>query len=460
MAKIGVVGAGYVGLVTGGCFADLGNNVTCIDVDANRIATLRQGRLPIYEPGLEELIARNVAAGRLHFTQEYSEGIAGADFAFIAVGTPSGASGEADMRYCESAARSIAQAMTGPLIIVNKSTMPIGAGDWVTGIVRRELREPCDFGVVSNPEFLREGAAVGDFFHPDRIVLGATDPAAAEVVAELYRPLNAPVLITDMRTAEMVKYASNAFLATKISFINEIASICEQLGADVKDVARGMGYDRRIGAGFLDAGLGYGGSCFPKDVRALEYMASMHNCHPQLLRAVMEINRDVRRTFVAKLRRALGSLEGRTIGILGLAFKPNTDDLRDAPALELIHLLQHEGARTRAYDPAAMLGARPLLNEDVYFARDPYDAAEGCDAIALVTEWNEFKELDMRRIHQLMRTPILVDGRNIYDPDEMVRIGFRYLGMGRQSHVDGRDGRGDWGSDSEELADHPAPSTI
>jgi len=444
LAKIGVAGAGYVGLVTGACFADLGNDVTCIDVDAKRIATLRQGRVPIYEPRLEELISHNVAAGRLHFTEQYSEGIAGADFAFIAVGTPSGASGEADMRYCESAARSIAQAMTGPLVIVNKSTMPIGAGDWVTGIVRRELRQPCEFGVVSNPEFLREGAAVSDFFGPDRIVLGATDRAAAEIVAELYRPLNAPVLITDMRTAEMVKYASNAFLATKISFINEIAAICDQLGADVKDVARGMGYDRRIGAGFLEAGLGYGGSCFPKDVRALEYMASIHGCHPQLLRAVMEINRDVRRNFVQKLRVALGSLEGRTIGILGLAFKPNTDDLRDAPALELIHLLQHEGAQTRAYDPAAMDNAKPLLNENVYFARDPYDLATECDAVALVTEWNEFKELDMRRLFQLMRSPVLLDGRNIYDPDEMVRIGFRYFGMGRQSRQDGRDGEAEW----------------
>jgi len=459
LAKIGVVGAGYVGLVTGACFSDLGNDVTCIDVDANRIATLKQGHLPIYEPGLEELIARNVAAGRLRFTNDYAEGIPGADFAFIAVGTPSGASGEADMRYCESAARSIAQAMTGPLIIVNKSTMPIGAGDWVTSIVRKELREPWEFGVVSNPEFLREGAAVSDFFNPDRVVLGATDRRAAEVVSELYRPLNTTVLITDMRSSEMVKYASNAFLATKISFINEIAAICEQLGADVKDVARGMGYDRRIGAGFLDAGLGYGGSCFPKDVRALEYMASIHGCHPQLLRAVMEINRDVRRSFIAKLRTELGSLEGRTIGVLGLAFKPNTDDLRDAPALELIHLLQHEGAQTRAYDPAAMTNARPMLGDDVYFARDPYDLATGCDAIALVTEWNEFKELDMRRIHQAMRMPVLLDGRNIYDPDEMVRIGFGYFGMGRQSHVDELDGRSDWAPDAEPVEEQAAQHT-
>ncbi len=439
MATIAVVGVGYAGLVTGACFADLGNSVTCLDIDVERIATLRAGRLPIYEPGLEELVARNAAAGRLRFTTQYSEAIGGVEFAFIAVGTPSGAAGEADIRYCEAAARSIARAMTGPLIIVNKSTMPIGAGDWITSIVRRELAEPWEFGVVSNPEFLREGSAVSDFFGPDRIVLGATDDAAAEAVADLYRPLKAPMLITDMRTAEMVKYASNAFLATKISFINEIAAICERLGADVTQVARGMGYDRRIGAAFLDAGLGYGGSCLPKDVSALEYMASVHGAHPQLLRAVMEINRDVRRDFIQKLRGALGSLEGRTVGILGLSFKPNTDDLRDAPSLEVIHLLQHEGASIRAYDPAAMEHARAAL-ANVHFAADPYDAATGCDALALVTEWNEFKELDMERVRQGMKTPILVDGRNVYDPDEMARLGFRYIGMGRQSREETHDG--------------------
>jgi UDPglucose 6-dehydrogenase len=430
-----------VGLVTGACFADLGNSVTCLDVDTSRIEKLRSGRLPIYEPGLEELVARNVTGGRLCFSSEYADAIPRAEFAFIAVGTPSGAVGEADMQYCEASARSIARAMTGPIIIVNKSTVPIGAGDWITSIVRREMPHPWDFGVVSNPEFLREGAAVGDFFGPDRIVLGATDTAAAAAVAELYRPLRAPVIITDLRTAEMVKYASNAFLATKISFINEIAAICDRLGADVTQVARGMGFDKRIGAAFLDAGLGYGGSCFPKDVRALEHMASIHGAHPQLLRAVMDINRDVRRDFIQKMRTALGSLDGRTVGILGLSFKPNTDDLRDAPALEVIHLLQQEGADIRAFDPAAMEQARLLLR-NVYFGTDPYDTATGCDALALVTEWNEFKELDMARLRQLMRTPVLLDGRNIYDPDEMVRLGFQYVGMGRQGRdpasLDGR----------------------
>jgi UDPglucose 6-dehydrogenase len=422
-------------LVTGACFADLGNQVTCIDIDPARIESLKRGEIPIYEPGLEELVQRNAASGRLNFTTEYSEGVPGSEFAFIAVGTPSGASGEADMQYCEAAARSIAQTATGSIIIVNKSTMPIGAGNSVANIARQAVTDGNAVNVVCNPEFLREGSAIADFLHPDRVVLGAAERSAAEKVAELYRPLNAPVLITDMRTAEMVKYASNAFLATKISFINEIAGICERLGADVTQVAQGMGFDRRIGRNFLDAGLGYGGSCFPKDVRALEYMASIHGSHPQLLRAVMEINRDVRRSVVQKLRGALGGLDGRTIGILGLAFKPNTDDLRDAPALEIIHLLRTEGASIRTFDPAAMEHAKALAG-DVYFAADPYEVAEGCHAIALITEWNEFKELDMTRIRNAMVTPILFDGRNIYDPVEMARIGFRYLGMGRGSQLE------------------------
>jgi UDPglucose 6-dehydrogenase len=340
------------------------------------------------------------------------------------------------MRYCEAAARSIAEAATGDITIINKSTMPIGAGDIVTNIARGVMGDRFAVSVVCNPEFLREGSAINDFLHPDRVVLGSSDQLAAERVAELYRPLNAPVLITDMRTAEMVKYASNAFLATKISFINEIAGICERLGADVTQVAQGMGFDRRIGRGFLDAGLGYGGSCFPKDVRALEYMASIHGSHPQLLRAVMEINRDARRSVVQKLRGALGTLDRATIGVLGLAFKPNTDDLRDAPALEIIHLLQTEGATIRVFDPAAMDHAQRILS-DVYFADDPYELAQGCDAIALITEWNEFKELDMARLRRAMTGRVLFDGRNIYEPGQMARLGFHYLAVGRQHTDDG-----------------------
>jgi UDPglucose 6-dehydrogenase len=434
VSKITVVGTGYVGLVTGACLADLGNEVTGIDIDATKIALLQGGELPIYEPQLEEIVGRNLAAGRLRFTTDYASGLAGTEFVFIAVNTPSGPEGEANLRYARAAATAIAQHLTAPAIVVNKSTMPIGTGDWVANILERCAASDITCAVVSNPEFLREGSAVADFLHPDRVVLGANDRRTAERVAALYAPLNCPIMITDIRTAEMIKYASNAFLATKISFINEISAICERLGADVREVARGMGYDRRIGAAFLDAGVGYGGSCFPKDVRALEYMASIHGSHPQLLRTVMDINRDQRRQLLGKLRGVLGSLEERTVGVLGLAFKPDTDDLRDAPALEIIPLLQHEGARVRAYDPAAMLKARALLR-DVTYARDAYEAAEGCHAVLLVTEWNEFKQLDMRRLRALMTFPLLVDGRNIYEPTRMTDLGFIYVGVGRSQPV-------------------------
>jgi UDPglucose 6-dehydrogenase len=434
VARISVVGTGYVGLVTGACFADLGNEVACIDIDAAKIALLQQGTLPIYEPQLEEVVQRNLRAGRLRFTTDYASGLAGAEFVFIAVNTPSGPEGEADMDQVRAAATAIGEHLTNSAIIVNKSTMPIGAGDWVAQILEKRVAPGIEFAVVSNPEFLREGSAVADFLNPDRVVLGASDRAAAERVAELYAPLKCPIMITDTRTAEMIKYASNAFLATKISFINEISAICERLGADVRQVAQGMGYDRRIGAAFLEAGVGYGGSCFPKDVRALEHMASVHGSHPQLLRTVMDINRDQRRLVIQKLRYVLGSLQERVVGILGLSFKPNTDDLRDAPALEIIHLLRHEGAHLRAYDPAAMPKARALLT-DVTFGRDAYEAVAGCHAVVLVTEWNEFKQLDMRRVRAAMAFPLLVDGRNIYDPDAMTRLGFIYCGIGRRQPV-------------------------
>jgi UDPglucose 6-dehydrogenase len=431
LARIAVVGTGYVGLVTAACFADLGHEVAGIDVDAHKIARLQQKDVPLYEPRLEEIVARNLEAGRLRFTTDYVEGLQDAQFVFIAVGTPSGMGGEADMSACESVAREIAHTATADLIIVNKSTMPIGSGERLDRIIREELVHPVQIRIVSNPEFTAEGTAVEDFFNPDRVVLGSSDPEAAAAVATLYQPLNTALLVTDIRTAEMVKYASNAFLATRISFMNEIAAICEQLGADVKQVADGMGFDPRIGSrSYLNAGLGYGGSCFPKDVSALEYMASVHGAHPQLLRAVMEINRDVRRAAVQKLRDALGTLQGMEVGVLGLSFKPNTDDIREAPSIELIHLLQHEGARVRAYDPVAMAAARAHLPQ-VDLVETPYDLADGSDAVVLVTEWNEFRELDMARIRQTMRTPVLLDGRNIYDPRRMAELGFRYLGMGR-----------------------------
>jgi UDPglucose 6-dehydrogenase len=430
MRDICVIGVGYVGLVTGTCFADLGHQVTCVDVDVSKIDKLRAGVMPIYEPGLEEVVRRNAQAGRLHFTTSYEEGLAEAEFAFIAVGTPQGSGGEADLKYVRAAARSIAQTARKPLIIVNKSTVPIGTGDWVADIVRRHQPESVDFSVVSNPEFLREGSAISDFMHPDRIVLGSLDPEAAAQVAQLYLSLRAPIMITDLRTAEMIKYASNAFLAARISFINEIASICETLGADVKEVAVGMGYDKRIGPSFLDAGIGYGGSCFPKDVEALAHMAAVHGCHPQLLRAVMDINRDQRRQVVHKLRDMLGTLDEKVIGILGLAFKPNTDDMREAPSVELIHLLQSEGARVQVYDPVAMVNARHYL-QDVTLCQDAYEVAADADALVVATEWNEFKHLSLPRLKRAMRQPIVVDGRNIYDPDQMKALDFVYRGMGR-----------------------------
>ncbi|MBI2941184.1 MAG: UDP-glucose/GDP-mannose dehydrogenase family protein [Chloroflexi bacterium] len=431
MAEICVIGVGYVGLVTGTCFADLGNDVICLDVDEAKIDKLRGGHLPIFEPGLEELLQRNAQAGRLRFTTDYAEALARAEFVFIAVGTPSGVDGEADLRHVRAAAERIAVLVHRPLILINKSTVPIGAGDWVTTIVQRSQPEPIPFAVVSNPEFLREGSAVHDFLAPDRIVLGSADPEAARRVAELYAPLKTPMVITDIRTAEMIKYASNSFLATKISFMNEIATICEPLGADVKMVARGMGHDRRIGPHYLDAGLGWGGSCFGKDVRALEFMAATHGCHPQLLRAVMEINRDQRHRLIQKLRGALGgSLDRMEIGVLGLSFKPNTDDMRDAPSLTVIHQLQREGARVRAYDPAAMPVAARLLHE-VYLAANPYEAATGADAVVICTEWNEFKQLDLPRLRGLMLRPVVVDGRNMYEPERMRELGFVYHCVGR-----------------------------
>ena len=430
MRKICVIGVGYVGLVTGTCFGDLGHQVTCVDVDDAKIEKLRRGVLPIYEPGLEEVVRRNLQAGRLAFTSSYREAIDGSEFAFIAVGTPQGSGGEADLKYVRSAAQSIAEVMDHPLIIVNKSTVPIGTGDWVSDIVRRHQPEPVEFSVVSNPEFLREGAAINDFMHPDRIVLGSLDAEAAAQVAQLYLSLRAPIMITDLRTAEMIKYASNAFLATRISFINEIASICEALGADVKEVAVGMGYDKRIGPDFLDAGIGYGGSCFPKDVQALAHMAAVHGCHPQLLRAVMDINRDQRREVVHKLRALLGTLDEKVVGVLGLAFKPNTDDMREAPSVELIHLLQSEGARIRAYDPVAMVNADHYLR-DVTLCQDAYEVAQDSDALVIITEWNEFKHLSLPRLKEVMRQPIVVDGRNIYEVDQMKALGFTYRGVGR-----------------------------
>jgi len=430
MKQITVVGVGYVGLVTAACFADLGNLVIALDVNQEKVEGLKHGKLPIYEPGLKELVDHNVRAGRLSFTTSYPESLNETEFVFIAVGTPSGVDGDADLQYVETAARDIAENMTGPLVIINKSTVPVGTGDWVADIIRRHQKQPIPFSVVSCPEFLREGSAIADFMQPYRTVLGSLDREAAEKVAQLHLPLRAPIVITDLRTAEMIKYASNAFLATKISFINEIANICECLGADVKEVAIGMGYDARIGKHFLDAGIGYGGSCFPKDVKALAYMAAEKGRHPQLLYTIMEINDDRREMAVAHIKEMLGDLNGKVIGLLGLSFKPNTDDMRDAPSITVAQKLQAGGAIIRAYDPVAMEVARPLLS-GVEMMPDPYTLAKDCDAIVVMTEWNEFKQLDRARIRDLMHQPVIYDGRNIYEPAEMVRAGFIYRGVGR-----------------------------
>jgi UDPglucose 6-dehydrogenase len=431
MKQICVIGVGYVGIVTGACFADLGNRVIALDVNEQRVANLKNGIMPIYEPGLEELVMRNVRAGRLSFTTDYAEAVNGTEFAFIAVGTPSAVSGEADLQYVAAAAKSIAENMTAPLVIINKSTVPVGTGDWVADIVRRSQKTPIDFAVVSCPEFLREGSAISDFSQPHRTVLGSTDKDAAHKVAQLHLPLRAPIVITDLRTAEMIKYASNAFLATKISFINEIANICEALGADVKEVAAGMGYDARIGRHFLDAGLGWGGSCFPKDVLALAYMAEEAGLDPRILNTVMEVNYERRKTAVEHTRAMIGgSLKDKTIGLLGLAFKPNTDDMRDAPAIDIAQELTTAGAVVRAYDPVAMEVARAILPAVEMF-KDPYSMAEGCDALMVITEWNEFKQLDLDKLKRLLRNPVIYDGRNIYDPQIMKTQGFTYRAIGR-----------------------------
>jgi UDPglucose 6-dehydrogenase len=431
MSKICVIGTGYVGLVTGTCFADLGNEVTCLDIDNERIANLKAGIMPIYEPGLEQLVKQNVIAERLIFTTDYESALEGAEYAFIAVGTPSGNDGEADLKFVRSAAEAIADHVKESILVINKSTVPVGTGDWVAEVInRRRNGNPLKFSVVSNPEFLREGSAINDFMNPDRVVLGSVDVEAAEKVAQLYQPLRCTIMTTDLRTAEMIKYASNAFLATRISFINEIANICEELGADVREVARGMGLDKRIGPQFLDAGLGWGGSCFPKDVKALEHMAVLHGTQPQLLQAVMEINRNQRRRAVMKLRKALNSLNEKTIGVLGIAFKPNTDDIRDAAAIEIIHLLQNEGAHVRAYDPQAMENAANVFR-NVTLCENPYQVAEKADALILATEWNEFKQLDFKKLKTIMKQPVILDGRNQWDAESLRAIGFTYMGIGR-----------------------------
>jgi len=430
--NICVVGTGYVGLVTGAVFADLGNDVVCVDKAGEKIQGLKQGRMPIYEPGLEEMVARNVADRRLAFTIDLAEGVRRAEIIFIAVGTPAKPNGETDLSAVEEVARGIGCAMDRYKVVVNKSTVPVGTGDLVREIIQKHQAAPAEFDVVSNPEFLREGSAIEDTLRPDRIVIGAPNQQVAMMLLELYAPLERPMIITDVPSAEMIKYASNAFLAAKISFINTIANICELAGADVSQVIKGMGLDHRIGPTFLQAGLGFGGACLPKDSESLVQTAAALGYDFKFLKAVVEVNRERALLLVEKIRKVLGPLEGKLIGVLGLAFKPNTDDMREAKSVEVIRLLHEAGAELRAYDPVASENAKPLLPASVRYCAAAYEVAEGADALVLVTEWNEFRFLNLERLRAAMRRPLIVDGRNLYEPERMRRIGFEYHSMGRK----------------------------
>ncbi|WP_448501120.1 UDP-glucose dehydrogenase family protein [Sphingomonas sp.] len=432
--RIVMIGSGYVGLVSGACFADFGHEVVCVDKDEGKIAKLREGGIPIFEPGLDALVAKNVAAGRLSFTTDLAGPVGEADVVFIGVGTPTRrGDGHADLSYVYGAAREIASALKKFTVIVTKSTVPVGTGDEVERIVR-ETNPAADFAVASNPEFLREGAAIEDFKRPDRIVVGIEDERARGPMEQVYRPLylnKSPVLFTRRRTSELIKYAANAFLALKITFINEIADLCEKVGADVQEVSRGIGLDNRIGSKFLHAGPGYGGSCFPKDTLALVKTAQDHDSPLRLIETTVAVNDQRKRAMARKVTAAMGGdVRGRTIGVLGLTFKPNTDDMREAPAISIVQALTDAGAKVRAYDPEGMEAAKPLLG-DIDYAESAYQAAEGADALVLVTEWDAFRALDLKRLRDRMANPLLVDLRNVYSPAEARAAGLDYVGIGR-----------------------------
>ena len=429
--KIAVVGAGYVGLVTGACFAELGNDVVCVDIEEDKIKNLNNNIIPIFEPGLEELLIKNRKKGKISFTTDLKKSIKESDIIFICVGTPPKKNGEADLSYVEDVARTIADVMDSYKIIVEKSTVPVETGDKIAKSIKSYNAHKVDFDVVSNPEFLREGSAVNDFMHPDRIVIGCESERAKDIMKKLYSPLKAPIIFTDIKSAEIIKHASNSFLAAKISFINAIASICEAAGADVEKVAEGMGYDKRIGRSFLDAGIGYGGFCFPKDAEAFIRISEKFGYDFSLLKAVQEINNNQRNHFVSKIEKALWIVKGKTIGVLGLAFKPNTDDMRFAPSVDIITELQKEGAKIKAYDPKAMEKSKGIL-KNIEYCSNTYDAAKDADALVIVTEWDEFKEIDMKRIKSLMKHPLIIDGRNIYRLEDMKNDGFTYISIGRK----------------------------
>lgn len=433
--NICIVGTGYVGLVTGCVFSDLGNEVVCVDNNPDKIEMLQKGEMPIYEPGLEEMVKRNVEDKRLFFSADLTSGVEKADVVFICVGTPPTETGDPNMSYIQEVAHGIARALNRYKVIVNKSTVPVGTGDMVREIIETNRVRNVDFDVVSNPEFLREGSAIQDTLEPDRIVIGAPNHVVAMKILELYAPLERPMIITDVASAEMIKYASNAFLATKISFANSIANICDSVGADVIQVIKGMGMDRRIGAAFLNAGLGYGGSCFPKDSSALARTAEKAGVNFKLLKAVMEVNKDQAVRFLDRMRESLGgSFKGKTVGVLGLAFKPNTDDMRDAKSVEIIGALLAEGAVVRAYDPIAIENTQKIFPH-ICYGKNAYEAAQDADMLVIVTEWNEFKLLNMERIRDSMKQPILFDGRNIYDPPRLRKMGFEYHCIGRTRAV-------------------------
>lgn len=430
---IAVIGTGYVGLVSGACFAEFGVDVTCVDVDETKIEKLKSGIIPIYEPGLDAIVEKNVKAGRLHFTTDIKTAVEGAQAVFLAVGTPPKEDGSPDMSYYQQAAKDVAEAMNGYKVLVTKSTVPIGTGKWLREFVTKNLKVQTDFGVASNPEFLREGAAIDDFMRPDRVVIGSNEPEAIEVMKELYRPLyliETPIVITSLEAAELIKYAANAFLATKITFINEVANLCDAIGCDVHDVARGMGMDNRIGRKFLHPGPGYGGSCFPKDTRALTTVADQFGVETRIVDAVIDANERQREAMIPKIEKLVGDLDGKQIGILGLSFKPETDDMRESPAVDIIKSLLKRGAKIRAYDPVAMDEAKHCLPE-IEYASDEYDAIRDADALVIATEWNQFRALDMDKVKQLLKAPKIADLRNIYEPQDMFELGFDYVGVGR-----------------------------
>jgi len=430
---IAVIGSGYVGLVTGACFAEFGDDVTCVDVDAEKVSRLSRGETTIYEPGLDQLVKKNLQAGRLRFTTDIGSATEQSLVVFLAVGTPPKADGAADLTYIEGAAREISEHLDSYKVIATKSTVPVGTGRRLASLIRKHLPKPLEFSVVSNPEFLREGAAISDFMRPDRVVIGGDDEQAIAIMRDLYRPLyliETPFVITSLEGAELIKYAANAFLATKISFVNEIANLCEKVGCDVHEVARAIGMDRRIGAKFLHPGPGFGGSCFPKDTRALAAIGREFSSPMRIVDAVIEVNEQQRLSMVPKIETLAGGLQGKRIAVLGLAFKPETDDMRDAPSVEIIRGLIHRGATVSAYDPVARKEAQKIIPE-IEFAEDEYVAAAGADVLVFMTEWNQFRALDMERISSLMRVPRIADLRNIYEPADMRNLGFEYVGVGR-----------------------------